>query len=175
MISCLDDNISSCDFFHLLILDQADRQITGSCSSPGPPPDGTVTPLRHPPELYQQLYDSVHLSSRGNTEETLAHAPSQKPLVSFSQVTLTWCKRRESITQWWIDYSHASFWEPIFLCELNLKLNLLLLSPFRSDRWMEPVKRSWFESATGGISGQRSIYFQTFGRVQNVDRSGHFL
>lgn len=38
---------------------------------------------------------------------------------------LTRCKRGESITQWWIDYSHASFWEPIFLCELNLKLNLV--------------------------------------------------
>lgn len=62
----------------------------------------------------------------------MAHAQSQKPLVSFSQVTLTWCKRKESITQWWIDYSHASFWEPIFLCELNLKLNLLPLPPFLS-------------------------------------------
>lgn len=40
------DNISSCDFFHTW--NQVDGLVAAHCSSSGPPPDGTVTPLRRP-------------------------------------------------------------------------------------------------------------------------------
>lgn len=123
--------------------------------------------------LHCCLCDSVHPSSMGiQTRPWRAHAVGVTNLwCPSAKLTLTWCKRRESITQWWIDYSHASFWKPIFLCELNLKLNLLLLSSFLPDRWMEPVKRSWFESVTGGIRGWRSIYCQTFGYAGNENQN----
>lgn len=147
-------------------------EYTGYCSSSRPPPDGTVVLLRQARTTLAATQSCPFVFRREYRRDLGTR--SQKPLVSFSQVTLTWCKRRESITQWWIDYSHVSFWEPIFLCELNLKLNLLLLSPFVSDRWMGPVKRSRFESVTGGIWGQRSICFQPFGCVQNVDQNGNF-
>lgn len=47
--------------------------------------------------------------------------------------------------------------KPISRCELNLKLNLLLLPLFFSDRWIGKAASSWIESITGGRSARLRV------------------
>lgn len=163
MISSPDDSISSWDFFHLVTVVNLTDEWRASATprvhqQMAQQPHGMHPDPRHAPRPIAVTV-SPSISVLMGKQRRLWHNESQKPLVSFSQVALTCCKKKkkekrsESITPWWIDYSHASFREPIFQCELNLKLNLEALPPLLSDRWMEPVKRSPLESVTGGSWG----------------------
>lgn len=106
----------------------------------------------------------------GLRKKALAPPELQRPLVSFSRVTLTQCEMSDSITRRRIDYSHASFCRQFFY--VNWMRNSIWL--WAPDRWMEAAHSGQFTHGDG-FNLRLEVNLPPVGWTQSADRGSKFV